>query len=347
MRLRLDPWEAEYNTAYHAASIDDNNNPPIDNPDIEHSEWIRVKPEKTEKQLDSLSHIHKEIIFIDGSRRIEARGRLEDESGQSPFVALGTYAIGAVKCCAFHSKAAEFIDIEKEVNIRSINRLLTVSSDGVYNDFKIEGIPNKNIGELNYEVSIAETNDSDSVVVELQNRMLAREADLAQELQKKYPDALIVRDGLRRGKSQSKDVVGYVKTIHKLRPNLEQLNIIRQLEQGERSPIYGITDGAKSSNLEWFLRLRDPAPYLYSLAGIVRVQATPDMDIEEAAELADWLCYKLPRFSTRQHQDPRAPQQLLPIRALEAEMRRQMGHPQIVRRRIMQHVAPNEILNPL
>ena len=48
----------------------------------------------------------------------------------------------------------------------------------------------------------------------------------------------------------------------------------RGLEQGERSPLYLVrTRDAENSYFEWFLRLRDPRPWLYSLAGMVRLQA--------------------------------------------------------------------------
>lgn len=346
MRLRLDPWAAEYNTAYHAENTEANSDrTPIDNPDIEYDTWQVVEPQQTEVELNEVVDLP-ELIFIDGSRRIEARGLLETDSGESAFAALGTYAIGAVKCCAKQSKAAEFVDIEEAVGIQSINRLCTISADGTYDDFKIEAVPNVHLGSLSYNVHVAETTDSDSVMRKLQFVMLDQEEELATRLQEAYPNALIVRDGPRRGSSKSDHVIGYVKTVHELRLDPTQLDIVRQLKEGQRSPIYTIKADGSQTYFEWFLRLRDPTPWLYSLAGMVRLQALagpmPENKIESTKHLADWLCYKLPRFATRQHQDPRAPQQLLPIRALESELRRGMGNSQIVRRRIMQHLSKPE-----
>ncbi len=348
MRLRLDPWAAEYNTAFHAESQTDPTSLEnrIDNANIEFEEWQIVSPQETEAVLDT-SHPLSEMIFIDGSRRIEARGLLETDEGESAFAALGTYAIGAVKCCSFQGKAAEIIDIETELGIKSVNRICAISADGMYDDFEINQVNNSQLGSLKYEVKVAKTTDSESVMIELQTVMLKQEEALAKALQEAFPDALIVRDGPRRGSGLSHNVIGYVKTVHELRLNPMQLDIVRQLKEGQRSPIYTVTGDGSQTYFEWFLRLRDPTPWLYSLAGMVRIQALagpmPENRIAEASKLADWLCYKLPKFATRQHQDPRAPQQLLPIRALEADMRRQMGNSQIIRRRIMQHLSKPEI----
>ncbi len=140
------------------------------------------------------------------------------------------------------------------------------------------------------------------------------------------------------------NILGYVKTIQKVKINTAQLAVVQRLEQGERSPLYVINPGsAQQQYFEWFMRLRDPRPWLYSLAGIVRLQAyagpDPDARLEDAINLANWLTLTLPKLASRQHQDPRAPQQLLPIRALEAELHRRMGNHAVVRRRITRYLS--------
>ena len=65
-------------------------------------------------------------------------------------------------------------------------------------------------------------------------------------------------------------------------------------------------------------RLRDPSPWYYSLAGTVRLQLQRrflTLSCLTVKRVADWSCTYLPAFSSQAHQDPRAPQQLLPVRA--------------------------------
>jgi hypothetical protein len=48
--------------------------------------------------------------------------------------------------------------------------------------------------------------------------------------------------------------------------------------------------------------------------------------------LADTTAKLLPRFASSEHKDPRAPQNLYPIGALERELRRRLGDPHLLYR---------------
>ena len=333
VRLRLDPWAVEYNTAYHAETAGDGRE------DVDTSvegPWRRRKPESAETFWNDL-------YFLDGSRRIEARVLLEQDAAQVAFGALGTYGVGVVSCCAKKSRQASFLHGDETLFVR---RICALSSGHSTADFALIETRSR-LGKLHYEVVGTAERDPDAVVRRLQTEMLDAEKRLASRLVSQNSAALIICDGPRPFIGGEKNVIGYLKTIHEPKISEAELNVVRGLEQSERSPLYLVrTRDAENSYFEWFLRLRDPRPWLYSLAGMVRLQAYAGPNWSErlpwTANLADWSCRNLPEFASRQHQDPRAPQQLLPIRALEGELSRRMGNAQIIRRRVMQHLASLE-----
>ena len=332
MLLRLDPWATEYNTAYHADVVSETKATVDAAIELSLEDWRPLEPPRPDPHW-------RDLLFLDGSRRVEARVLLEDERQQVAFGALGTYGVGVVSCCCEGSRPARF---EEPESLWLIERICALSAGQTIEQFVVEAL-SPCLGPLCYEVRATSERDADAVVRKLQVEMRDAEGRLAATLLESYPDALIICDGPRPFLGDEPNVIGYVKTIHDPRVGPRELDVVRALAQGQRSPLYVVGGEPERAYFEWFFRLRDPNPWLYSLAGMVRLQAyagpDPAARLGEVQHLADWLCHALPRFASRQHQDPRAPQQLLPVRALEGELGRRMGHAQIVRRRIMQHLA--------
>jgi uncharacterized protein len=322
MKLRLDPWAAEYNTAFFADEANYNNPEKLE-PFLETEVWRRIAPTET-------SLIWERLLFIDGTRRVEARVLLEDEREQVAFGAMGSCGVGVVDCCPEHSRQAEIYQTE-------VRRICALSSGHSLPDFEVlpRGL---RLGTLRYEICTTSKREAEAVVEELQEVMLRQEKNLAAKLALSHEQALIICDGQRPIGAKESNVIGYLKTIHDSRISREQLAVVRSLEQGERSPVYKVKTKGDTYYFEWFLRLRDPRPWLYSLAGMVRIQAYAE-DLEYIVQLANWTCLHLPVFASRQHQDPRAPQQLLPTRALEHELKRRMGDAQLIRRRITEYLS--------
>jgi hypothetical protein len=331
MRLRLDPWAVEYNTAYHAESSPEAR----EGVDVrcECAAWHPIRPTRAET-------LWRDLFFLDGSRRIEARVLLEEGAAQIAFGALGSYGVGVVSCCARGGRAAAFLGDSEALFVK---RVCALSSGQSTAPFTIAATLSC-LGALDYTVLETGERDADAVIRRVQQEMLAAEKTLASRLLSRSPEALVICDGPRPLVGGEPNVVGYLKTIFEPKVGERELNVVRALEQGERSPLYLVTTrDPEHSYFEWFVRLRDPRPWLYSLAGMVRLQAYAGPNYESrlawAQNLADWSCLTLPRFASRQHQDPRAPQQLLPIRALERELSRRMGSAQVIRRRVMRHLS--------
>lgn len=326
MRLRLDPWAAEYHTAYQADAPEPTR-PVRADVEVDASSWRPQRPHEASAP--------RTVVFLDGGRRIDARVLLEDDRQQAAFGALGVFGVGSV---------VSEPDARAALGPLQIEYLCALSGGVQHPDFSVAPGPGGRGAALRYRVVSTPERDVDAVVRKLQQEMLDAEARSAARHAAERPDALILCDGPRPLLSGEARVVGYVKTIHQVRLPDALMAVVRRLEAGERSPLYLVEgDDARHSYYEWFLRLRDPRPWLYSLAGMVRLQALagprPETTLAEAVRIADWSCSRLTRYASRQHQDPRAPQQLLPVRALEAQLRRRMGDTQLVRRRITRYLS--------
>lgn len=335
LKLRLDPWATEYNTAYYAEDVPLEEKVNVDT-GLESSDWQAIRA------ADCPPAHYERLLFTDGTRRVEARLLVEDERQQVAFGVLGSFGIGVVDCCSAGSRNAEFMDLDY-INIEAINRVCAIGNGRSFESFEIASAVSHRLGTLSYRVQTSDQRDPDAVARTIQFEMLKAEGVLARRLLDSFPESLVVTDGPLPRMGFVENMVGYVKTIHQINITEKEMAVVRSLQEGERSPLYLVTGKDKSQQrFECFLRLRDPNPWLYSLAGMVRLQVyagvKPEERLDEVCSLMNWLAHVLPRFASKQHQDPRAPQQLLPIRALEKDLGRRMGNAAITRRRIMSHL---------
>ena len=72
---------------------------------------------------------------------------------------------------------------------------------------------------------------------------------------------------------------------------------------------------------------------------MVRCEVSGDQAVEQAVQMADFSASTLPRFVSEPHKDPRAPQNLYPIAALERELRRRLGDARFVERALRKAAA--------
>jgi hypothetical protein len=77
----------------------------------------------------------------------------------------------------------------------------------------------------------------------------------------------------------------------------------------------------------------------HSWTGIVRCEASGQLPLAAAIGLADRTAALLPALASEAHLDPRAPQNLVPIAALEKELRHLMGDTRLVYRALRAAVA--------
>jgi hypothetical protein len=180
----------------------------------------------------------------------------------------------------------------------------------------------------------------DGVADALNHRRADLEHKLAQGLAGTLsPTSLVIVDGrlprLDVG-PQDAPVVGMAKTIRYRWLPPEKHALLPALGAGERTPIFRIPDGSRT-RLSWYLRLPFTQPFHQPLAGIVRLE-TPEIGEADAVVLANRVSYHLPGYASRPEHDPRAPQNLVPISALERQLRHEMGDKLWLRRLIENHL---------
>ncbi|MCJ7726406.1 MAG: hypothetical protein MUP76_08490, partial [Acidimicrobiia bacterium] len=252
------------------------------------------------------------VAFVDGVRRIDARLVLDDpEAGPIPGI-CGSYGVGAVVWDRERRRS--------EVVGASIHRL------GVLAKGRIAEIPPGGPA-LTYEVESVADDDPGSLMGHFHSRMRRSESELAEKLG--AGGHFVVADGPLYELSPT-ETIGYVKSHRVNYLANGHGEIIGRLAPGERTPLFTIKGYERYS---WYLRLAEVIGG-HSWSGIVRCEAAAALPIEEVVVLADRSAAILPTVASEAHLDPRAPQNLIPIAALERHLRHLLGDAGLVLRHL-------------
>ncbi|MGH7553250.1 MAG: hypothetical protein ACREMQ_09535 [Longimicrobiales bacterium] len=243
------------------------------------------------------------IAFVDGVRRIDARVWVTHDDGTTRMGICASFAAGLVRC---DGPSARILAAE-------VRRGL----------FTTAGAPHLETRAGTYHAFATASDDIDKLSQGLQERMAILERDVAATFMgdAASADTLIVLDGPLTGKLDLTGAVGYVKTHRVAYLPQEASDVIARLAPSQRSPLF-VTQGAWS-RYSWYLRLENAGGHPW--AGVVRCEATAELALPDARNLADRTARSLPRFASAPHKDPRAPQNLYPIGGLERELRRRLG----------------------
>lgn len=251
------------------------------------------------------------VAFVDGVERIDARLTLDAATGPISGI-FGSYGVGAVVWDRSVPRSTfEHLSVER----------VCVQSQGAH-----VAVPPLRHG-LAYLVASVEGDDPASPVRHLHERMRSAETDLSAALSDS--GVFVVADG-PISELRARPIVGMIKTHRASYLDHERLPIMRSLVPGARSPLFLIRSG-RYSRYSWYLRLAEVAGG-HSWSGIVRCVTPEAVGLEEAMSVADRTAALLPQVASEQHVDPRAPQNLVPIGALERELRRQLGDQALVYR---------------
>ncbi|MGE4055492.1 MAG: hypothetical protein AB7F99_11905 [Vicinamibacterales bacterium] len=313
--VRVDPWAVDYGAETPGASA----LPPEAAVDVDvavetvGSRWVPVVP--------APRRMSGPVIFIDGVRRIE--GRLVMTSADRVIHgAIGTAAVGSVHTGEHRATFGE----------SRIDRVL-IFGNGVLPASALALGP-----RLQYRpVSVAD-DDADAPIRGLHAEMRVAEQALAASLA--VPGALVIADGpLSITARSASPVVGFVKRLFQLYVPAEQLAVVRRLPAGARSPVFLIRSTGRFGRYSWFVRLATPLRVESEFTGIVRLEVAEAGGLEQAVSLANAITGWLPRLVPSRTRDPRAPQNLVPIGALEQHLRHQMGDSRLIHRRLATRLA--------
>lgn len=305
--LRLDPWPPEYDSAVQFGEIETEIAGVIDTT-VETTGWKAIHPESCSAPPN--------LCFVDGVRRVEARV-IADVNHKPVHGLFGSTGVGYTKICNHN---ASFGDL-------SVERFLILGAGLKQSDVIRVG----NL-DLRFEGVSSSLNSPLELLGELQNLMRTSEANLGQRLASS--GACVFADGpLTYYAIAKQEVVGIIKSIYLPYLSPEHFAIVSTLEGGYRTPLFAIKDG-KYNRYSWFLRVAKGRAVDHALAGILRLEVREAIGVDRAKEMANLSATELPRFASSSIRDPRAPQNLLPIGALEGELRRHLGDAVLVRRGI-------------
>jgi hypothetical protein len=307
VRLFVEEWRAAYGSPYLVAADD-----PVHGGElVEDGAALQMHPAQPPGRA--------RLAFIDGVRRVEASlYTVDDFDGRISRGVAGAHACGAV-----------LVDGETTptfAHVVAIRHLIFGSG--------VRGaLPSMPGGWAWRASSIADT-DPDAPLAELQLRMRRAEGELAELL---CADGWFsVVDGpLTYVRSADLPVVGYVKTHHRmLLPPVEHASVPRLLEVATRTSLFAHADRYSA-----YVRVSTPDYHAGPWSGIARIEIPQSTGLTRAIRTADAVTGLLPRFAGIAHRDPRAPQNLQPVGALERHLRHLLGSPQLAVRAVRDAIA--------
>ncbi len=308
MRFSVDPWDPSYGTSLDTEMAASETVVVVDL-EIDPSEWSTRDPAPGTTSAPA-------VIFVDGVRRIEARGWLDDTEGNPVVGIFASYAAGTVRCEANRATIGE-VEVGR----------------GIYSP--AAGLADVATRHAQFRAHQARDASPESLMFAVHDDMATAEVEVAERARRTSAD-LIVLDGPIRKRGHIPDAVGFVKShaVRYLPPSLDQ--IVGRLSAGQRTPLFRI-EAHPFSRASWYLKLPvvSDAPW----AGIVRCEATGALPTEQLIKLADTVCLTVPRFASEPHKDSRAPQNLYPIGGLETELRRRLGSKDLIYRALRQAAA--------
>lgn len=346
MSVRLLPWQPEYGTSmqFDAEADEAAAGPP--DITVERRVWQPVTPAPASLPA---------VQIVDGVRRAEAHAMDDAPDGTPIFGLFGSFGVGAVRCGPFEGgvhrrtrgAAAHILDEHVRVERRYFH---TGEAAGLVD---AAATPDVEIttgrARLVFRAEVVRrASTANSLVARLNQVMLDEESKLAEELSRDESALTLVDGPLRSLRSPGRHVVGYIKRIQQWYIGRDEMDLLPTLRAGERTPVFHIppadsqavsggtqTDGRYS----WFLRLADLGVHVHPLGGVMRMETSGTLPLAEAVRLADETAVLMPRLASSPARDPRAPQNLTPVGALEARLTHLLGDRLFIRRLITASVA--------
>jgi hypothetical protein len=261
---------------------------------------------------------HGSIAFVDGVRRLEASlYRFEAETGQVARAVAGSHACGAVVADG---------DSRPALQRERVRRLVIWGGDL---PFELPAVR----GGWEWDTRSIHDDDPETLRAELQARMRQDEGVLSERLCEE--GHLVVVDGpLTYVRSRDQPVIGYVKTHSRALLDPEYHRELPRLRPGERTSLFTLGRDRYSC----YLRLVSTGGISGPWAGIVRLELPQSAGLPAAIRVVEEAAGLLPRYAGVAHRDPRAPQNLQPVGALEARLRHLLGDPGLAYRAVREAV---------
>lgn len=305
--LKADPWRPDHGVGAEV-SFEDELPHAVTDPGIETSDWSQaVAPGPCPPEA---------VVFVDGVMRTELRV-LASDGDKRAWGLIGSYAAGAVRC----DGAATYVAEEHPIG-RAFLLGGRIETGGI----------DITIGRQRLSYDCHPTTDDSPTGLRrgLQRLMLAEEQRLAARL---AHETLVFADGPLHfdGGAASAPVVGVVKRMVTAYLEGEHAALLTRLRPGERTPLFGLGNNVLD-RYAWYVRLLPQSEAWHELAGLVRCEVRMGVGLDETKRIADMVACHLPSFAGRPGVDPRAPQNLTPVGALEARLKHRLGSSTLIGR---------------
>jgi hypothetical protein len=308
-RIFVEGWDPSYGTPFDQDDALAPAEGSVD-PTVERDAW-----EPIEGADDDIPR----VAFVDGVRRVDARLTLDDPgTGPTPGI-CGSFAVGAT---VWDREARR-----SEVAAVRIERWAVLAGG------RPEQMPPVDL-EPGVTTTTCASDDPARLMIELHTKMRRAEGETATAL---AAECFVVADG-PLNELTAHATVGYIKSHRVTYLEPERNAVVAQLAPGQRTPMFSIGDYKRYS---WYVRLA-MFRHGHSWTGIVRCEVSGQLPKDEAARIADRTAAVLPVVASEPHIDPRAPQNLVPIAALERDLKHRMGDRGLVYRALREAVMERE-----
>jgi hypothetical protein len=311
-RLYCSDWAASYGNPYLE--------PPASPADVDLAPIVEDGGTLTARNVPAAPGMT--LVFVDGVRRMEAHLTLE-RSGVVTRGVTGAHGVGAVLCPPGQVPVWEACRAKRYVVWEGGQAVDLPSGRGF--EWELDSLP---------------PGATASAEVRLQNLMRDAERDLAEDLA--ADDRVVILDGpLTRVRTQGKRVVGYVKTQWRIPLDDAGRAVVASLTPGQRTSLLAPRDDVYTT----YLRLPTAGP-AGTWGATVRLEIPTHAGVARAAAWADVAAALLPGYAGVAHVDPRAPQNLQPVAALERHLRHLLGDAGLAARAVRAAIAERAATRP-
>ncbi len=309
MTVHIDNWGADYGAAYQVVDggAAGDGAPGEDGDRLAAHRCTRPHPED------------RRLAFVDRVRRVDASLSWDDgATGATIRGIAGSHGVGSVLVDGISRPV---------IGETRITRLLLWNGDHPHD------LPGAR-GGYSWSARCTASDQPDAPLQRLQELMREAEGALAERLCEQ--GWTVVVDGpLNFVRSRECTVVGYAKTLHRQYLQLAEHRRVPTLREGERSSLFRIRRDVYAC----YLRLAGPTPISGPWHGIVRLEVPDARGLDAAIATLDRAGGLLPRYAGVGWRDPRAPQQLQPVAALETRLRHLLGDPHLTTRAVREAVS--------
>ena len=317
MRFAVETWAPDYGPSVDGATLAESDAAVDVSVEHDPGRWSAIAPAAAPAGCS---------LFVDGVQRIDAWVWITGDDGVARQGVCASWAAGVVRCDGRALVVAAEVRRGVLCAGASVDAIATR-----HGDYRPYPVPRTAGDPLSQALGVARGDLEGRVAVATRSLHGGGGKD---DVDGPAHDLLVV-DGPLGDRRHVPGAVGYVKTHHVAYLPVVEERVATGLRAGERTPLFAIGD--RRFRYSWYLRLPGAATHPWS--GVVRCEASGDLSRAEAAALADRVTATLPRFASRPHNDPRAPQNLYPIAGLERELRRRLGDAAIMERALRRAAA--------